>query len=540
MDTRWKKFRYGTEGQNASWSFFGSILCSVFALTAFALLSWRGSGVWMAAGLWFLVFSAVSLVHLGKTVKNEKENVFPVRIFDKTYPDLVLFLLLAILASFLFTEGWNGNSGWWQYSHMVNQAFCCYWQPLLFLWYFSGVIFITGTIVAFSVILYMSLMRQLYREKFRKKLFFFRLDEFIRKKWKNYQKKWEKNQTARMKKGEAAKIFRGKQMKLLCGQGLLFALVCLYLAAAYYDLEDIMLLVFLLGSICFLTDLLFLLQTSREIGILLDEISHIAEDSLILEKPELKPYSVFYQAEEALLDIQRNKKESMEKRLQSERMKVDLITNVSHDLKTPLTSMIGCIDLLKQVEGLPEEAQDYVNLLSGRAERLRSMIQDVFEMAKATSGGQNLKLERLDMVRLIRQTLADMQDRIRDSGLHFRVKTEEEELYFLGDSRKMYRVYQNLIENTLKYSMAGSRVYVEVSKGGEDILTSIKNTSKCEMDFSAEEIMERFTRGDRSRSTEGNGLGISIARSFTEACGGSFQVVLDGDLFRVDTVFPML
>lgn len=230
----------------------------------------------------------------------------------------------------------------------------------------------------------------------------------------------------------------------------------------------------------------------------------------------------------------------MEKQLRSERMKVDLITNVSHDLKTPLTSMIGCIDLLKQVEELPQEAQDYVKLLSAKTERLRGMIQDVFDMAKATSGGQDLQMERLDMVRLIRQTAADMQDRIDRSGLHYRMKIEDGELPFLGDSKKMYRVYQNLIENTLKYSMEGSRVYVEVSSQDGKILTSIKNISGCEMDFSADEIMERFTRGDKSRSTEGNGLGLAIARSFTEACGGSFQVTLDGDLFRVDTEFAML
>ena len=200
--------------------------------------------------------------------------------------------------------------------------------------------------------------------------------------------------------------------------------------------------------------------------------------------------------------------------------------------------MIGCIDLLKQAEDIPKEAQDYVNLLSSKAERLGGMIQDVFDMAKAASGHE-LQMERLDMARLLRQTAADMQDRMKASGLNYRMKIEDRELPFLGDSKKMYRVYQNLIENTLKYSMAGSRVYVEVSEHDKKIRTSIKNTSDCEMDFSAEEIMERFTRGDKSRSTEGNGLGLSIAQSFTEACGGSFQVTLDGDLFRVDTVFSM-
>ena len=219
---------------------------------------------------------------------------------------------------------------------------------------------------------------------------------------------------------------------------------------------------------------------------------------------------------------------------------MDLITNVSHDLKTPLTSMIGCIDLLKQVEELPEEAQDYVELLSKKAERLRGMIQDVFDMAKATGGGQDLCMERLDMGRLIRQTAADIQDRIDASGLVWRMRIEDGELPFLGDSRKMYRVYQNLMENALKYSMAGSRVYVEVEEQDGVIRTSVKNISQCEMDFSAEEIMERFTRGDKSRSTEGNGLGLAIAKSFTEACGGRFEVTLDGDLFRADTEFKKI
>ena len=166
------------------------------------------------------------------------------------------------------------------------------------------------------------------------------------------------------------------------------------------------------------------------------------------------------------------------------------------------------------------------------------MIQDVFEMATAASGGQDLVMEQLDMVRLIRQTMAEMQDRIEESGLMFRVKMSEEEMPFWGDSKKMYRVYQNLLENALKYSMERSRVYVEVWEEDGRILTSVKNTSACEMEFTAEEIMERFTRGDKSRSTEGNGLGIAIAKSFTEACKGSFSVTIDGDLFKVQTVFP--
>lgn len=527
MDTRWKRFRYGTEDRNPSWSFFGAVLCLGVAATAFALGYYRGTVVWIVAGLYFLAFSVVSLVWLGREMKNEKKNLIPVELLDKTCPDLMLFLLLTFLCFMMFVVDWNGNNGWWSFSHMVNTVFRHFRQRVLFWCEFFLIFFLLGTIVLYAVVLYMSMMRQIFREKLCKKLFFRRLGE-----------RYRKYRMFRAEKGDPAGKFRKRQLFLLCGQGLVFLLVCLYLAAAYWDMEDVMLIIIPVGGAFFLLDLFVLMKTSGEVGILLNEIRDIAEDRRTWEKPVLKPYSLFRKSEEALLSIHENKKESMEKRIQSERMKVELITNVSHDLKTPLTSMIGCIDLLKQVEELPQEARDYVTLLSAKAERLRGMIQDVFDMAKAASG-QEVQLERLDMARLIRQTAADMQDRMERSGLQYRMKIEDRELPFLGDSRKMYRVYQNLIENTLKYSMAGSRVYVEVSERDGRIRTSVKNISGCEMDFSAEEVMERFVRGDKNRTTEGNGLGLAIARSFTEACGGSFQVTLDGDLFRVDTVFSM-
>ncbi len=524
MDIKWKSFRYGTEKMNPPWSFLGSALCPGAVLTALALARRRDSGVCLATGLWFLVFSVICLVHLGRMMKNERKNLLPVHLLDRTCPDLVLFFLVCILLC-------NGDSGWWSYISVVDIVFGDCRQSVIFLWRFCSLFFMTGTVVLFSVVLYMSVMRHLFREKLKKKLFFYRAERFIKRK---FGKRWEVYRILRAEKGRPAKKFRQRQMNFLAVQGIALLLLCLCVGSMDYDS---MILIMPIAIVCFFVDLIFLLRTSKEVGILMDEISQIADDKQVWEGPVLKPYSIFRRTEEALFDIRKNKKDSMEKRIQSERMKVELITNVSHDLKTPLTSMIGCIDLLKQVKDLPEEARDYVTLLSGKAERLREMIQDVFEMAKATSGAQDMQIERLDMVRLIRQTMADMQDRIKSSGLHYRVKAEDRELPFLGDSKKMYRVYQNLIENTLKYSMAGSRVYVEIREQEGKILTSIKNTSACEMDFNAEEIIERFTRGDKSRSTEGNGLGLAIARSFTLACSGSFSVTLDGDLFKVETVF---
>lgn len=532
MDTRWKRFRYGTEDRNPSWSFFGSILCLEAAVSMLAMSFRRSSWFWEVLALWFLMFSAVSWIHLGKSMKNEKKHLLPVDFLDQTCPDLVLLMFLGILVC-------NMEVGWNEYSRNVENAFYYFWNPLIFLWQSFWLLVTTGILIFLAVLLYMSLMRHLYREALRRKLFFYMAGSFCRKKYQRYQENREERLQNRLEKGEAAKLFQKRLLWILCGQNLVFLLAGFWMWAVWLDIEDAMILLIPMGTVCFLADLWFLLKLSREVGVLLDEIGRIAEDRQVWKEPVLKPCSLFGKAEKELLSIWEHKKESMEKQLQSERMKVDLITNVSHDLKTPLTSMTGCIDLLKQVEGLPGEAQDYVNLLSAKAERLREMIQDVFDMAKATSGGQDLQMERLDMVRLIRQTAADMQDRMERSGLHYRMKIEERELPFLGDSKKMYRVYQNLIENTLKYSMAGSRVYVEVSEEDGWIRTSIKNTSDTEMDFSAEEIMERFTRGDRSRSTEGNGLGLAIARSFTEACKGSFQVTLDGDLFKVETMFRM-
>lgn len=531
MDTGWKRFRDGTEEQNPSWSFFGSILGMDFAMIMLAMTYRRGSLIWEILTLWFLVFAVISWRNLGKSMKNEKKHLVSVCFLDRTFPDLVLLILLGILIC-------NMDVGWNEYSREVERMFVHFWQPVVFLWQFFWIVITTGIVSFFIVILYMSLMRHIYREELRKKLFFCMAKDFLQDRVQRRRKKLEERQQVLLEKGEAAKFLRRRMLFILCGQNLVFLAAGLWIWGLWWDIEEAMVLLIFMGTVCFLLDLLLLLKISKEMGVLLDEIEHMAKDQKVQEEPALKPHSLLGRAEMSLLSIWEHKRESVEKQIQSERMKVELITNVSHDLKTPLTSMIGCIDLLKQAEDIPKEAQDYVNLLSSKAERLGGMIQDVFDMAKAASGHE-LQMERLDMARLLRQTAADMQDRMKASGLNYRMKIEDRELPFLGDSKKMYRVYQNLIENTLKYSMAGSRVYVEVSELDKKIRTTIKNTSDCEMDFSAEEIMERFMRGDKSRSTEGNGLGLSIARSFTEACGGSFQVTLDGDLFRVDTVFPM-
>ena len=229
--------------------------------------------------------------------------------------------------------------------------------------------------------------------------------------------------------------------------------------------------------------------------------------------------------------------QAVEERTQSERMKVELVTNVSHDLKTPLTSIISYTELLSQ-EPLEPPASEYVQIMAEKAQRLKAMVQDVFEVSKAASGQLPVKLERLDYARLLRQTLADMAQAIDESGLTLRPSIPEGEVPITADSDRLYRVFQNLIGNALKYSLPGSRVYLSLAVEGSDAIASVRNTSAAELKPGAD-YTARFVRGDESRTDGGSGLGLSIAQSFTRACGGTLTVTTEADLFTAVVTFPV-
>ena len=228
--------------------------------------------------------------------------------------------------------------------------------------------------------------------------------------------------------------------------------------------------------------------------------------------------------------------ESVAAKLKAEKLKTELITNVSHDLKTPLTSIISYTELLSKVDGLPEEAQDYIRIIDSKSQRLKNLTQDLFDISKVQSGSEKISFEKLDAALLIAQSLAEHDNEIKASGLNFIVSTDKE-LYFLADGKKMSRVVGNLVENILKYSLAGTRVFISASERDGKIVMEFKNIASYLMDFDAEEILARFVRGDESRSTEGNGLGLAIAKSYAEACRGSFDVTIDGDLFKATISF---
>lgn len=278
-------------------------------------------------------------------------------------------------------------------------------------------------------------------------------------------------------------------------------------------------------------------RLSREMGLLMEQIHTMAEGSMESRIAEVSEKSLLYPAFAELENIESAMQKSVEKQMQAERLKIDLITNVSHDLKTPLTSMVGYTDLLKK-EDLTPAAQDYVEVISTKQEQLKEMIQSLFELSKSTSGTEKFQMEKMDMKRLLEQTLADMDDAIAQSGLSFRTALGEEPLPFLGDNGKMYRVVQNLVENILKYSLEGTRVYIDAGKENGEIFVTMKNISAYEMNFKAEEMMERFVRGDESRTSEGHGLGLAIASSYTANMGGRMELSTDGDLFKVTLHFP--
>ncbi|MBN1052036.1 sensor histidine kinase [Clostridium botulinum] len=234
-----------------------------------------------------------------------------------------------------------------------------------------------------------------------------------------------------------------------------------------------------------------------------------------------------------VMNIEDGLDKAIDKAVKSEKMKGELITNVSHDLKTPLTSIINYIDLLDRENISEEDKKRYLEILKERSLRLKVLIEDLFEASKASSGTLELDMENLDLVALIRQTIGEFENEIEKSNLQFIKNIPEGKLSIYADGKKTFRVFQNLISNILKYSMKNSRVYIEVCEEDEYISIVFKNISEYQVDFTQEEILERFKRGDSSRTTEGSGLGLSIAKSLVELQGGQFIISIDGDLFKV-------
>ena len=225
---------------------------------------------------------------------------------------------------------------------------------------------------------------------------------------------------------------------------------------------------------------------------------------------------------------------AIEQSLKSERLKTELITNVSHDIKTPLTSIINYVDLLKKEDINNAQIEQYIAVLDKKSQRLKKLIEDLVEASKVSSGNVKLNMEVINLKELLNQSIGEFEDKLEKKNLKVEMDLPNENVLIKADNRYLYRVIENVFSNISKYALEGSRVYIKLEKQKEDVYLEFKNISKDKLNISAEELMQRFVRGDKSRYTEGSGLGLSIAESLTELQGGKFKIDIDGDLFKVE------
>jgi len=274
------------------------------------------------------------------------------------------------------------------------------------------------------------------------------------------------------------------------------------------------------------TDYTVMLSTTEEMARGITDVEYVTEAG------------IFHELNTALAGVQEGFHTAVQEEVKSQKMKTELITNVSHDLKTPLTAIITYVDLLKNEDLSTEERKDYVDVLDRKSIRLKTLIEDLFEISKATSGELKLEKVDLDLVQLIQEVQLELEEEIMNSGITFKMNLPEEKVMVHLDAQKTGRIFENLTMNILKYGLTGSRAYISLEQTEKTVRVVYKNVSAAEINFSADEIMERFKRGDISRNTEGSGLGLAIVKSFTEAQGGKVQVDLEDDMFRVTVSFP--
>ena len=227
----------------------------------------------------------------------------------------------------------------------------------------------------------------------------------------------------------------------------------------------------------------------------------------------------------------------VEERMQSERFKTELITNVSHDIKTPLTSIINYVDLLEKEEIDNPQAKEYLEVLQRQSARLKKLIEDLIEASKASTGSLSVNMESINVSVLLEQLLGEFQEKFEAEDLSVVLDKPEEDVFVQADGRHLWRVLDNLLNNICKYTYPGTRVYIDVDHSELHTIVSLKNISKYQLNIKGEELMERFVRGDASRHTEGSGLGLSIASSLMELMDGTLKIIVDGDLFKIELHF---
>lgn len=281
----------------------------------------------------------------------------------------------------------------------------------------------------------------------------------------------------------------------------------------------------------------YALELKEKYQVLLSAADEMAEGNLNVTIKE--NLGIFSSLGTAISRIQKGFKKAVEEETKSQQMKTELISNVSHDLKTPLTAIITYVDLLKNENLTEEERRSYIDTLDKKSLRLKQLIEDLFEVSKANSNNITLHPVEIDLSSLVKQVALELEDAINASFIDFRYQLPEDKVCLMLDSEKTYRIIENLMINITKYALPHSRAYIELCQGETDVTLTMKNISAAELNFSTDEITDRFVRGDKSRSTEGSGLGLAIVKSFTELQGGRLTITTDGDLFKASVRFPV-
>ncbi len=456
-----------------------------------------------------LVGAVICLIHLIR-VAGQKERYGKVHfmIFDRIYNEAHFLLVLlyamvsTVVASTLMEMIMAGTVQFWGYVFATM----------------LGVLYLSAVGIGLSYVL--SLSRQIKDRSF-------------------FRNTWISASIRRMSELFTGKTFRGWMViVMLCyGLGNCAIMGAMVLAPMYGYLEAGM--VFGVGLVLFNVFCMYLfiraLRSLKEIMVSVKESSK-GNFSYPLDLDKISPS--FQNFAEDVANIQEGFKNAVADAVKGERMKTELITNVSHDLKTPLTSIISYVDLLKQERLENETASAYVEVLHDKSYRLKQLIEDLIEASKASSGNLTVEKLRVDYKQLTMQAMGEMEDKTNAMGLAFRVSCDEP-VYIDADGGHMWRILENMLSNVIKYSMPNSRVYVDIFKlDGYGVLV-MKNISAAPIDFDETRLTERFVRGDESRTTEGSGLGLSITQSLAELQGGTFGIQVDGDLFKAIVSIPL-
>ncbi|WP_049946021.1 sensor histidine kinase [Butyrivibrio sp. WCD2001] len=287
---------------------------------------------------------------------------------------------------------------------------------------------------------------------------------------------------------------------------------------------------------------LYIINLNNDKFIILDALKRIAQGEIDVKVDVNKLHSSNVYFGEELNKISVSVEEAVNRSMRDEKLKADLITNVSHDIKTPLTSIINYVDLLKRENIDDPKVSEYIRILDNKSQRLRQLTDDLVEASKISSGNITLTITELNFAEFVNQILGEFYEKFESFRLVPILKCEKYDVFIQADARQLYRVIENLLNNVCKYALPDTRVYMDLFVAKTEIgvskaVFSVKNISKNELNINADELTERFIRGDISRSTEGSGLGLSIAKSLTTAMGGEFEIILDGDLFKVNVGF---